>query len=145
MVKQQSKRKKKEVVNEAEKQQNQQDYERYERDKAKYALQFQQKKAKMEQEGSPLSFMLQLLEQNTPGLSSSVQPQLSEAPAVPHETQQQEIAQTGLRTDGEIYAKYNNKEKKVINIVYGAVYEAIADAQIRDSLINRIEAALTKK
>ena len=99
----------------------------------------------MEQEGSPLSFMLQLLEQNTPGLSSSVQPQLSEAPAVPHETQQQEIAQTGLRTDGEIYAKYNNKEKKVINIVYGAVYEAIADAQIRDSLINRIEAALTKK
>ena len=139
------KKKERGFVNEAEKQQNQQDYERYERDKAKYALQFQQKKAKMEQEGSPLSFMLQLLEQNTPGLSSSVQPQLSEAPAVPHETQQQEIAQTGLRTDGEIYAKYNNKEKKVINIVYGAVYEAIADAQIRDSLINRIEAALTKK
>lgn len=88
--------------------------------------------------------MLQLLEQQTPGLSTMQQ--LPESTAVAQQkTLQPKLEHTGLRTDREIYAKYGIKEKNVINIVYGAVYEAIADEQIRDSLINRIEAALTKK
>lgn len=131
-------------INEAEKQQAQQNNTKYEQERAKYTKQFQQRKAKIEQCGSPLSFMLQLLEQQTPGLSTMQQ--LPESAAVAQQkTHQPKLAHTGLRTDREIYAKYGIKEKNVINIVYGAVYEAIADEQIRDSLINRIEAALTKK
>ena len=137
-------REEKGFVNEAEKQQNLLAYEKYARDKAKYAQQFQQKKSKMEQEESPLSFMLQLLEQHTPELTTAKQSKVITQTSA-QDNKLQELTHTGLRTDREIYAKYGNKEKKVINIVYDAVYEAIADAQIRDSLINRIEAALTEQ
>lgn len=50
-----------------------------------------------------------------------------------------------LRTDRESYRKFDEKEKKIINVVYSAIYNAIADENMRDSLILKIEKELLKE
>ena len=49
-----------------------------------------------------------------------------------------------LRTDDVIYKKFGEKEKSVINTIYSAIYNAIADEAMREGLIRKIEKELTK-
>ena len=49
-----------------------------------------------------------------------------------------------LRTDNDIYKKFTNKEKLLINTIYNTIYNAFPDEGMRESLIKKIERELTK-
>ena len=49
-----------------------------------------------------------------------------------------------FRTDGEIYRRFDEKEKNIINSVYHAIYHAIANEDMREGVILLIEKELTK-
>lgn len=49
-----------------------------------------------------------------------------------------------LRTDGDIYRKFDQKEKNIINTVYLSLYNAIVNENMREGVILVIEKELTK-
>lgn len=51
---------------------------------------------------------------------------------------------TKFRTDKSIYSGYSKKEKKLIGRIYAAIGNAIADHQLREVLISKIEEEITK-
>lgn len=51
---------------------------------------------------------------------------------------------TKLRTDEPLYEKFTPKEKELVNKVYNAIYLAIADDNMRECLIKKVEQEITK-
>ncbi|MCQ2342631.1 MAG: hypothetical protein MJZ75_03960 [Paludibacteraceae bacterium] len=97
--------------------------------------------AKSQQAGSPLSFMFQNVTETQPAISQLTKqqdPVQTQTPSVP------ESDITKLRTDNATYCKFGKKERYIIQTIYDAIYAAIADDMMRESLINRIESALIK-
>lgn len=95
------------------------------------------------QKGSPLGFIFdnELLGAQT----SLVQPVVVQTKEpVQVVTTPPVESKTKLRTDNDIYRKFSNKEKLLINTVYNTIYNAFADEDIRESLIKKIERELTK-
>lgn len=144
-----ARKKEKGFVSAAEKEKTEQDFAKYQQLKEKESKHLRQINEKMQNEGSPLSFMMNELNTcyfggaNFSPLSQGTQsPQL---PPVIDNTNTSENTGTGLRTDSELYSNFGKKEKKVINKVYEVIFASIADEQIRERLISKIEAALTKK
>ena len=142
---------KKGFLSEVEKAKSEQDFARYQRESEEYRKKFALMKKKSEESQSPLDFMIRNLETASPSLTSSptntdkLQQNILDAEnpnlfASIHE----DIPKTILRTDKPIYKKFNQREKQVINSVYNAIYTAIADDQLREILINKIEQEITK-
>ena len=111
----------------------------------------QQKLSKLQnedkQKGAPLSFMFNndlLASQNSssqPFVSKTEQPtQIIAAPSVEYNVN----STAKLRTDNDIYKKFTNKEKLLINTIYNTIYNAFPDEGMRESLIKKIERELTK-
>ena len=99
------------------------------------------------QKGAPLSFMFNndlLASQNSssqPFVSKTEQPtQIIAAPSVEYNVN----STAKLRTDNDIYKKFTNKEKLLINTIYNTIYNAFPDEGMRESLIKKIERELTK-
>lgn len=55
-----------------------------------------------------------------------------------------DTVKTKYRTDKSIYSNYNKKERKLISKIYAAITNAIADEHLRETLISKIEAEITK-
>ena len=99
------------------------------------------------QKDSPLSFIFEkeLLESQP----SSIQPIIGqyEEPNnifVEASATYQTRTNIKLRTDNDIYKKFTNKEKLLINTIYNTIYNAFPDEGMRESLIKKIERELTK-
>lgn len=136
-------------LNEVERAKSEQDFVKYQKDSEKYKKQFAQMKQKSEEAQSPLNFMIQNLVNSSPSLTSSssylgdkssTTSQINDSSS----NTSYDEPKSRLRTDNPLYKKFGPKEKKVINSVYSAIYNAIADDQLREILINKIENEITK-
>lgn len=142
---------KKGFLSEVEKANSEKEFAKYQKESEEYRKKFAQMKKKSEESQSPLGFMIQNLETASPALTSSPAnsdkqqqnssyPENTDTVTSVHEDE----PKTQLRTDNPIYKKFGVKEKRVINSVYSAIYTAIADDQLREILINKIEQEITK-
>lgn len=137
-------------LNELEKTKSEQEFAKYQKEKEKYQRQFAQMKQKSEEVQSPLDFMIHNLETASPALTSSpVNSDKQHNTSYTDNTDtvtcvREDEPKTRFRTDNPIYKKFGVKEKRVINSVYSAIYTAIADDQLREILINKIEQEITK-
>ncbi len=124
-------------------------YERFKKNRDKAVVQLEKKRQETQQNGSPLNFIFDTISTNNdvnealPNASSNNGYQLSNT-EFGGDTSQVNEAQPQIRTDNKIYKKFGVKEKRVINIVYSAIYNAIADDNMREGLIKKIEKELTK-
>lgn len=64
--------------------------------------------------------------------------------ATNHSTLDSNTERTKFRTDNTIYSQYSKKEKKLIGKIYEAIEKAIADIDLREAVIHKIEEQLTK-
>lgn len=135
-------------LNQAEQKKCEDEFKTYEQERAKAHKKLEQLKQKSEKRQSPLSFMYKQIEENATKVEGGSSNDPIENKAVPKLTSdEQQIAQEQspkLRTDASLYKKFSKKEKDVINKVYDAIYMAIADENMRESLINKIEEEITR-
>lgn len=131
-------------LNEKDEKDNEDAYRKFVENKTKFENELEKIKQKSAQNKSPLMFMygrsmISSKEEDTA---------LKEKASVnlPTSLKTTEFKERGhrLRTDNDIYRKFTNKEKLLINTIYNAIYNAFADADMRESLIKKIERELTK-
>lgn len=108
----------------------------------KMLKQMERKRTQLENNGSPLADMFTNLAQN-------VIPESYESVALNNQSQTTHISipqkQTyRLRTDNPTYAQFTDKEKQLINRIYGVISIAIQDDNKRTALLDMIEVAITK-
>lgn len=128
-------------LNEKEKEDEDKKYEAFVENKKKQEAALIKIKGKLEQNDSPLSFMF-----------GKAQSTLQKPKPYNIETtgtnQVTSIASPGvlykLRTDDPKYDKYGQNEKRIINVIYSAIYDVFTDDNMRESLIKKIERELTK-
>lgn len=122
-------------------------FERFKKNKTTALQKFEKKKQETEQNGSPLVFIYDTLPPIEPSLQEKIVSADNKMNDVFHGVSvvaESSIDQPKLRTDNSIYDKFGDKEKDVINTVYDAIYNAIADETMREGLIKKIEKELTK-
>ncbi len=129
----------------SERQKAEEDFAKYQQDLARASKKLQDNKQKHLESDSVLGFLFTAMGNNYPEVkgileSNGTQPVVTLTPTV--ETEKNE---SFLRTDKDIYSKFSKKEKNLINTVYDVVQTALPDEKARETLIARIEAALTKK
>lgn len=125
-------------------------YERFKEKKQKAIRQLEKKKHEMDLNNSPLGSIFNTSTEQPISISHSY---------ASYEENYPDNGNTGhvddlpsiekpplpkLRTDDVIYNKFGEKEKNVINTIYSAIYNAIADESMREGLIRKIEKELTK-
>lgn len=121
-------------------------FERFKKQKEKELKRLEKKKQETKQNGSPLGFIYGTL--TTPeSTEQESAPIVIDAPigsTIASDSGTNTEDKPKLRTDSAIYDKFDIKEKNVINTVYDAIYNAIADEIMREGLIKKIEKELTK-
>ena len=128
-----------------EKDDSDQKFQQFQENKERALKKFEKKKNEMKQKDSPLTFIYDALD--TEQSETTVSPKQIDnwGDESMHSTMVSDVpVTTGLRTEKEIYNKFGQKEKHVINVVYNAIYNAIVDENIREGLIKKIEKELTK-
>lgn len=111
----------------------------------KMLRQMERKKAQLESTGSPLVGMFSNYAQNA--LATGKDPillsngQQGNTTIVRNTTAQPKFT---LRTDKPAYRKFTDNEKKIINKVYSVISVAVQDDNKRTTLLDMIEAAITK-
>lgn len=150
------------VTCEAEEEANRKKFEEYQKNREKAEKELERKKQKVNESGSPLGFMFAPAPTSAPGTSGELPaPNRYTAPAgaynptppvqvgkvketIPNPVEGDASLKPRFRTDGEIYRRFDEKEKNIINSVYHAIYHAIANEDMREGVILLIEKELTK-
>ena len=128
--------------------QSQEQYEKLQKDIEKFKKIYTKKKREIEEKGSPLSFLPSMFEEKTPQLITSENSDINPEGAKHEDTKavtQQHIAdesENKLRTDGINYSCFNEREKRIINSVYGTIYKCFPDETMREILIKKIESEI---
>lgn len=141
----------------AEREKDEKDFEQFKKNKEAAEQKIEKLQRKMEEKNSPLRLIYSNADSILPKTVPAATPQESTA----YKQQEHPYAHTAdketfpasssevprclLRTDRESYRKFDEKEKNIINVVYAAIYNAIVDENMRDSLILKIEKELMKE
>ena len=108
----------------------------------KMVKQIERKKAQLENSNSPLVGMFSPLAQSA--LAVSKEPVLFNNGQQPVVVNKNTAQRYTLRTDKPAYRRFTDNEKQIINKVYSVISVAVQDDNKRTTLLDMIEAAITK-
>lgn len=130
---------------------NREDYNRFKKQRDKSVQKYEKKRQELEENGSPLNSALdktpshEFDDHNPLSLNRNLFTQETmNSPDDKCSENEPDESLPKLRTDNAIYSRFDSKEKKIINIVYNAIYNSIAEKNLREKLILKIEKELTK-
>ncbi len=156
------KEKKGKVICPAEEEAIRKKFEEHQKNRDKAEKELERRKQKVIESGSPLGFMFPSASSSASGASGKLSaPSKNPLPAGAYNPapavqignvrdtastigQGDGASKSRLRTDGELYGKFDAKEKNIINSVYRAIYNAIPDDNMREEVILIIEKELIK-